>query len=152
MFFLIAWMKMNFLFVFAIYPHSSNLSCASISVPYLSFTKPLGCPCLLSWSCTLFMHILFPACQAAEPTAVVALFPPPSSHWLTVLCHRVIPAHLFVRFPANKRWGHGEKAPMRPLFHLYKTFQESLPGCTFCQSRALKGQQQPRERGGRESE
>lgn len=35
---------------------------------------------------------------------------------------------------------------MRPLFHLYKTFQDSLPGCTFCQSRAPRGEQQPRER------
>lgn len=40
---------------------------------------------------------------------------------------------------------------MRPLFHLYKTFQDSLPGCTFCQSRAPRGEQQPRERE-RESE
>lgn len=41
---------------------------------------------------------------------------------------------------------------MRPLFHLYKTFQDSLLGCTFCQSRAPRGEQQPRERerGGRE--
>jgi len=70
---------------------------------------------------------------------------------LHTLEHRAIPAHLVVTSSANERPVHGEQAPMRGLFHLYKTFQDSLPVCTFCQSRAPRGEQQPRERE-RESE
>lgn len=45
---------------------------------------------------------------------------------------------------------------MGQLFHHYKTFEDSLQGCTFCRSRAPRGEQQPRERererGGKERE
>lgn len=100
---------------------------------------PPHCP---DHACSL-MHILFPACRAADPSAVVA--PTPTRPLLPILYRRAIPAHLFVMFSANEAWVHGEQAPMRPLFHLYKTFPDTLPGCTFCQSRAPRGEQQPRE-------
>lgn len=81
-----------------------------------------------------------PLCSCCPTPPAPPTLPPPD------LYHRAIPAHLFASFSANEGWGHGEQAPMRPLFHLYKTFQDSLLGCTFCQSRAPRGEQQPRER------
>lgn len=50
--------------------------------------------------------------------------------------HRAIPAHLAEELSANEGGGHGEQAPMGQLFHVYKTFPDTLLGCTFCQSRA----------------
>lgn len=117
--------------------------------------------------CSL-MYILFPASRRADPSTVVALSPPshpPSPHSLSsplqpAACSLPqgpsLPAHLSETLPANEGGGYGEQAPMGQLFHVYKTFPDTLLGCTFCQSRAPGGEQQPREResvrGQRESE
>lgn len=73
--------------------------------------------------------------------------PTPSPHSPPILYLRAIT----VTFSANEGWLHGGQAPMRLLFHLYKTFGGSLLGCTFCQSGGSESRATAqRERGKRE--
>lgn len=120
-----------------------------ISVPYLSFRKPLCRPSSLSWPRMFsYAHLISSFAGQQTPLQLLpSLTPtPPTPTPRLFFTTGAIPAHLFVTFSANEGRVHGGQAPMRGLFHLYKTFQDSLPGCTFCQSRAPRGEQQPRER------
>lgn len=99
----------------------------------------------------MFSTHLISSMPGSRPLCSCCPCPTPTHRPLPILYHRAITAHLFVTTSANEGQAHGEQAPMRPLFHLYKTFQDGLLGCTFWQSRAPRGEQQPRERGGRES-
>lgn len=84
----------------------------------------------------LTVHILFTAHTSADPSAVVALSHPPLS---TLFFNTGPSLSIYLCRSQPMRGGRMlRKAPMRPLFHLYKTFQASLPGCTFCQSRAKR--------------
>lgn len=126
-------------------------------------TRAHQCPFRQSLCCLsmLTMHVLLCTSYFQHAGTPLQLLPstpstspplPPCLFFTTGAIH----AHLFVTFSSNERGVHGGQAPMGQLFHRYKTFEDSLQGCTFCRSRAPRGEQQPRERererGGKERE